>query len=256
MTVDVSSGHSGPPTFLGCAVTTTTSGPASWTFSRPSAKPAACRWRNVRITSSRLWQSQSPASNQRHSTSGAKIASSSSKSPRRQASNPCCATVRFELLLITLLARVPSRRRGFLWGIFVASILVAHQQRQEMLLQPVGVVDDVAAGREQPRRFSLPACVCGECEVGVPDDVPRPAEAAERAVREPLAGESGSVPEADDAGIVEDVRVPGAARVTGEHGQPDRVDGELGVWMSVQDVCADPTGPDLADASGRRGEQD
>src|SRR5439155_17965466 len=124
------------------------------------------------------------------------------------------------------------------------------------LLEPGGVVDDVAAGREQPRRFSLPACVCGECEVGVPDDVPGSAQTAERAVREPLAGESGAVPEADDAGIVEDVRVPGAARVTGEYGQPDRVDGELGVWMSVQDVCADPTGPDLADASGRRGEQD
>src|SRR5204863_7023357 len=47
------------------------------------------------------WQSQSPGSNQRHSTSGAKIASSASKSPRRQTSNPCCATVRLELLLIT-----------------------------------------------------------------------------------------------------------------------------------------------------------
>src|SRR5207244_6116900 len=94
---------------------------------------------------------------------------------------------------------------------FVGSILVAREQRQEVLLKPVGVVDDVAAGREQARWFSLPACVSGECEVGVPDDVPGPAETAERAVREPLAGESGSVPEADDAGIVEDVRVPGAA---------------------------------------------
>src|SRR5207245_9291272 len=64
-------------------------------------------------------------------------------------------------------------------GMFVGSILVAHQQRQEMLLEPVGVVDDVAAGREQAGRFALPACVSGECEVGVPDDVPGPAEAAE-----------------------------------------------------------------------------
>jgi len=62
---------------------------------------------------------------------------------------------------------------------FVGSILVAHQPRQEMLLEPVGVVDDVAAGREQAGRFSLPACVSGEGEVGVPDDVPGAAEAAE-----------------------------------------------------------------------------
>src|SRR2546430_17508630 len=99
---------------------------------------------------------------------------------------------------------------------FVGSILVACEQRQEVMLEPVGVVDDVAAGREQAGRFSLPACVSGECEVGVPDDVPGSAQAAERAVREPLAGESGSVPEADDARVVEHVRVPGAARVTWE----------------------------------------
>src|SRR5207244_3074352 len=167
--------------------------------------------------------------------------------------------VRLELLLITRPPLVSSLVKGLaavVRGMFAASILVGREQREEVLLEPVGVVDDVAAGRKQARWFSLPACVCGECEVGVPDDVPRSAEAAERAVREPLAGELGSVPEADDAGIVEDVRVPGAARVTGEHWQPDRVDGELGVWMSVEDVCADPTGPDLADASGRRGEQD
>src|SRR5436309_15171806 len=42
MTVDVSSGHSEPPISLGCAVTTTTSDPASWKFKPPSAKPAAC----------------------------------------------------------------------------------------------------------------------------------------------------------------------------------------------------------------------
>ena len=125
-----------------------------------------------------------------------------------------------------------------------------------MLLEPVRVVDDVAAGGEEARGFELPACVSGECEVGVPDDVAGPAEAAKRVIREPLAGQSGSVPEADDARVVEDVRVPGAARVTGEDRQPDRVDGELRVWMSVEDVRADPTGPELADASGRRGEQD
>jgi hypothetical protein len=79
--------------------------------------------------------------------------------------------------------------------------------------------------------------------------------AAERAIREPLAGESRSVPEADDARVVEHVRVLGAARVTGKN-RPDRVDGELRVWMSVEDVRADPTGPELADASGRRDEQD
>src|SRR6266511_3566940 len=159
MTVDVSSGHSEPPISLGCAVTTTTSDPASWKFKCPSAKPAARRWRNVRITSSQLWQSQSPGSNQRHSTSGAKIVSSASKSPRRQASNPCCATVRLELSLITLLARVPTRRSRFPVGIFVASILVACEKRQEMLLEPVGVVDDVAAGPRAGRTVRLPACV-------------------------------------------------------------------------------------------------
>src|SRR2546425_12813772 len=95
----------------------------------------------------------------------------------------------------------------------VGSILVAHQQRQEVLLEPVGVVDDVAAGREQARWFSLPACVSGECEVGVPDDVPGPAEAAERALGEPLAGESGAAPDADDARGLEHARVPDAARV-------------------------------------------
>src|SRR5438093_9544957 len=116
MTVDVSSGHAEPPISLGCAVTTTTSDPASWKFKRPSAKPAACRCRNVRITSSRLWQSQSPGSNQRHSTSGAKIASSASKSPRRQASNPCCATVRLELLLIAPPPLASSLSHRLVWA--------------------------------------------------------------------------------------------------------------------------------------------
>ena len=138
----------------------------------------------------------------------------------------------------------------------MSPILVGRQQRDEMLLETIGVVDDVATGGEKPRRFAPPACVSRECEVGVPDDVPGPAETAERVVCEPLAGESGSVPEADDAGVVEDVGVPGAARVTGEDGQPDRVDGELRVWVSVEDVLSDPTGTDLADASGWRGEQD
>ncbi len=41
----------------------------------------------------------------------------------------------------------------------MGSILVAHHRRQEVLLEPVGVVDDVAAGREQAGRFALPACV-------------------------------------------------------------------------------------------------
>src|SRR5436190_18069589 len=139
---------------------------------------------------------------------------------------------------------------------FVGSILVTHQQGQEVLLEPVGVVDDVAPGGDKARWNVLPACVSGECEVGVPDDVPGPAESAECAIREPFASESRAVPEADDAGIVEDVRIPGAARVTGEHRHPDREDSELRVWMSVEDVRADPTGPELADASGRRGEQD
>src|SRR3989442_6845315 len=62
--------------------------------------------------------------------------------------------------------------------------------------------------------------------------------------------------QADDARVVEHVRVPGAARVAWEDGQPDRVDGELRVRVSVEDVRADPTGPKLADTSGRRGEQD
>src|SRR5215218_6552933 len=42
---------------------------------------------------------------------------------------------------------------------FVGSILVAHQRRQEVLLEPVMLVDDVAAGREQAGRFTLSACV-------------------------------------------------------------------------------------------------
>src|SRR6266540_554496 len=157
MTVDVSSGHSGPPISLGCAVTTTTSDPASWKFKGLSAKPAACRWRSVRIKSSRLWQSQSPGSHQRHSTSGAKIASSASKSPRRQASNPC-ATVRLELLLITpprwRLPRkisVPGERRS--WLDRSGSSPAAGK------CCPLGVVDAVAAGREQAGRSALPACV-------------------------------------------------------------------------------------------------
>jgi len=138
----------------------------------------------------------------------------------------------------------------------MAPILVGRQQREEVLLESLGVVDDVAAGGEEARGFELPACVSGECEVGVPDDVAGPAEAAKRVIREPLAGQSGSVPEADDARVVEDVRVPGAARVTGEDRQPDRVNGELRVRVGVEDVLSDPTGPELADASGWRDEQD
>src|SRR5437660_1417134 len=51
-------------------------------------------------------------------------------------------------------------------------------------------------------------------------------------------------------------RVEVVARVAGEDRQPDRVNGELGVRVGVEDVRADPTGPELADASGRRDEQD
>jgi hypothetical protein len=93
-----------------------------------------------------------------------------------------------------------------------------------------------------------------EGEVGVPDDVAGCAEAAGRVVGEPAAGEAGAVPEADDARVVEHVRVPGAARVTGEHRQPDRVHGQLRVRVGVEDVRADPTGPERADTSGGRDE--
>jgi hypothetical protein len=48
-------------------------------------------------------------------------------------------------------------------------------------------------------------------EVGVPDDVAGSTEAADRVVGEPAPGESGAVPEADDAWVVEHVCVPGAA---------------------------------------------
>ena len=41
----------------------------------------------------------------------------------------------------------------------MGSILVAHQQRQEVLPEPAGVVDGVATGREQAGRFALQACV-------------------------------------------------------------------------------------------------
>src|SRR6266571_239116 len=92
----------------------------------------------------------------------------------------------------------PLRRPGCRQrGLSMAPILVGRQQREEVLLESLGVVDDVAAGGEEARGFELPACVSGECEVGVPDDVAGPAEAAKRVIREPLAGQSGSVPEAD-----------------------------------------------------------
>src|SRR5437867_3339972 len=41
-----------------------------------------------------------------------------------------------------------------------------------------------------------------------------------------------------------------------KHRQPDGVDGQLRVRMSVEDVRADPTGPERAGASGRGDEQD
>src|SRR5204862_5827169 len=43
------------------------------------------------MTSSRLWQSHSPGSNQRHWTSGSSMASSVAKSPRCHAPNPSLA---------------------------------------------------------------------------------------------------------------------------------------------------------------------
>jgi hypothetical protein len=132
----------------------------------------------------------------------------------------------------------------------------AGEERDEALVESAGVVDDVAAAREHAARLAPPTRGLAEGQVGVPDDVAGPAEAAGRVVCEPAAGEAGAVPEADDARVVEHVRVPGAPRVAGKYRQPDRVHGQLRVRVRVEDVRADPTGPERADASGGRDEQD
>src|SRR5262249_52743398 len=91
------------------------------------------------------------------------------------------------------------------------SCLAAREERDEVLVERAGVVDDVVAAREQAAWLAPPAGVLAEGEVGVPDDVAGCAEAAGLVVGEPAAGESVAVPEADDARVVEHVRVPGAA---------------------------------------------
>src|SRR6266516_53706 len=62
-----------------------------WNVSTVAAKPWSSRSLSVRMTSSRLWQSHSPGSNQRHWTSGSSIASRVAKSPRCHAPNPSLA---------------------------------------------------------------------------------------------------------------------------------------------------------------------
>src|SRR5439155_27348346 len=96
------------------------------------------------------------------------------------------------------------------------ALSAARKGRDEVLLESAGVVDDGAAGGEYAARLVPPAGVLAEGEGGVPDDVPGRAEGAGRVVGEPVPGEPGAVPEADDARVVEHVRVPGAAGGAGE----------------------------------------
>src|SRR5262249_62130643 len=68
-------------------------------------------------------------------------------------------------------------RRAFVWP-----PSAAREDPDEVLVEPVGVVDDVAAAREQAARLPPPAGVLAEGEVGVPDDVAGCAKAADRAI--------------------------------------------------------------------------
>src|SRR5438067_7030960 len=130
------------------------------------------------------------------------------------------------------------------------------EDRHEATTEAVGVIDDVATGCEQTAWLSLPVRRAGEREVGVPVDVARAADPACSVVGEPAAGDAIAVPEADDASVVEDVVVPGAARIAGQHRQPDGEHLQLCVRMSVEDVLADPTGPEEANTSGRAHQDD
>src|SRR5436309_1575544 len=125
-----------------------------------------------------------------------------------------------------------------------------------MSVEPRDVVDDVAARREHDGRRAHPGRAAREGVVGVPGDPARTTYAADRLLGEPLAGEAVGVPELGYARVGEDIAVPGRARVAGEHRQPDGEHLELRVRMGVEDVRADPTGPQEADASGRADEDD
>jgi hypothetical protein len=52
------------------------------------------------------------------------------------------------------------------------------------------------------------------------------------------------------------VGIPGATRIARKHREPEGVDRQPCTRMSIEDVRADPTGPERADASGRGHEQD
>lgn len=88
-----------------------------------------------------------------------------------------------------------------------------------MCLESARVVDDVAASGKETGRCSVPAGVLVEGVVGVSDDGAGWAEAetAERVIAEPLSRKSLAVPEADHTRVVEDMAVPGPARVASEH---------------------------------------
>src|SRR5439155_2188169 len=138
----------------------------------------------------------------------------------------------------------PDRSRGSL------------EQRHEGPLEPAHVVDDRARRDDQGSRPARPRRRLAEGEVRVPDRIGGVADAAGAMFRKPGAGDAATVPEADDARIVEHVRIPGAPCVARENRHPDRVHGELRVRVSLEYVLSSPTGSEAADRSGGRDQQD
>jgi hypothetical protein len=119
-----------------------------------------------------------------------------------------------------------------------------------------GLADHGQAGSEEARRLLAPAGVGREEEEGVVEDGAEGLDAERFGGRKLSADGELSVPEVDDARVVEEPGVPRRALVGREGRRPDRVDAKLARGVALEDLLADPTGPGEAGASGGGEQQD
>ena len=117
-------------------------------------------------------------------------------------------------------------------------------------LQCRHVLNDRASALQRARRPVVPARIGAEHEECVPDELTRRAVGVAEDIADPLlvVPVVGRAPVDEQVGHVE-------AGVERHHGEPDDVDAEVGVGVSLEDLRLHLTGAALTDASGRRQQQ-
>jgi len=118
-------------------------------------------------------------------------------------------------------------------------------------LQCRHVFDDRAASRQRAGRPVFPICIGAEHEERVPDELTGRAVGVAEGVAHLLlvVPVVGRAPVDEQVGDVE-------AGVERHHGEPDDVDAKVAVRVSLEDLRLHRTGAALADASGRRQQQE